>query len=506
MGVLSKLDILKPLYKCGGGIYVSQVFSGANVRITADKAGSPQVKLFDDIVTTDHGGAWLYISQPLVESSLVTAVQEFNGDVSPPETVTVSPIPYNQEYLETPVVIPPLYACGTIIPFDRIVNGATTDVFVTGVKKATLPLPGPRVNLWWSPLVKGDEISARQRLCKTQSSLSTKVPVQSYPKKSLPKPVITPPVYNCSTAIQVTSLVTGALVTVYVDGDYTHPYTTAPATGESAIIPIKPVNPGAVITVDQRFCKLVSPKAKNVTVLKAAKLPAPVITAVAPDYVTVDGILSAELRVVNVTTGKDIGARTCSGAGTVVNISPSLKLGEKVVAYQFFSECSKESPPSTEVPYECPPILFDPKKWNDGGMIQGCNNCYNYACDIRTDNFAQPGKGASPPVYPWPCQCSKVKPAAEADGLVPCKEKCPGCSHKVALVMDPGFDFHWYRQDSDGTWSHKPGCSAARNTDESDHPISNPETCDRGGYTDFCGYFCVDKTKVNIKGGGCKCW
>jgi hypothetical protein len=220
MGVLSKLDILKPLYKCGGGIYVSQVFSGAKVRITADKAGSPQIKLFDDIVTTDHGGAWLYISQPLVESSLVTAVQEFNGDVSPPETVTVSPIPNSQEYLETPVVIPPLYACGTIIPFDRIVNGATTDVFVTGVKKATLPLPGPRVNLWWSPLVKGDEISARQRLCKTQSGLSTKVLVQSYPKKSLPKPVITPPVYNCSTAIRVTKLVTGALVTVYVDGLY----------------------------------------------------------------------------------------------------------------------------------------------------------------------------------------------------------------------------------------------------------------------------------------------
>lgn len=26
----------------------------------------------------------------------------------------------------------------------------------------------------------------------------------------------------------------------------------------------------------------------------------------------------------------------------------------------------------------------------------------------------------------------------------------------VALVIAPGIDYHWYKQDSDGYWSHKP--------------------------------------------------
>ena len=29
--------------------------------------------------------------------------------------------------------------------------------------------------------------------------------------------------------------------------------------------------------------------------------------------------------------------------------------------------------------------------------------------------------------------------------------------YAVLLVVDPNNDYHWYRQDSDGTWSHKPG-------------------------------------------------
>jgi hypothetical protein len=37
---------------------------------------------------------------------------------------------------------------------------------------------------------------------------------------------------------------------------------------------------------------------------------------------------------------------------------------------------------------------FEPSEWNDGGQIQHNNNCYNYACNTRTDTFAQPGRGA----------------------------------------------------------------------------------------------------------------
>ena len=52
----------------------------------------------------------------------------------------------------------------------------------------------------------------------------------------------------------------------------------------------------------------------------------------------------------------------------------------------------------------------------------------------------------------------------------------------------PDVDFHWYRKNAEGFWSHKPGGTAVRNIDNSGVIIHDPETCDRGGYTEFCGY------------------
>jgi hypothetical protein len=65
-------------------------------------------------------------------------------------------------------------------------------------------------------------------------------------------------------------------------------------------------------------------------------------------------------------------------------------------------------------------------------------------------------------------------------------------------VIAPGQDFHFYRQDANGMWSHKVSSDPAQNVDASGNPISNPETADRGIYTDFCGYFCVYKGNVSI--------
>ena len=40
---------------------------------------------------------------------------------------------------------------------------------------------------------------------------------------------------------------------------------------------------------------------------------------------------------------------------------------------------------------KCAP-LYEPNWWNDNGQKQWNNNCYNYACDYRSDTFAQPGE------------------------------------------------------------------------------------------------------------------
>ncbi|MBM3241799.1 hypothetical protein FJZ31_36470 [Candidatus Poribacteria bacterium] len=141
---------------------------------------------------------------------------------------------------------------------------------------------------------------------------------------------------------------------------------------------------------------------------------------------------------------------------------------------------------------------YEPEKWNDNNGIQFSNNCYNYACNIQTGTYAQPGQ-ATRNMYSS-IDCNGVTDDAVSDGLTKqdCDRTCPNCCHKVALVVAPGYDYHWYRQDDNGMWSHKPGGTPATNLDNSGNPINDPRTADHGPYTFFCGCFCVCKCKVKI--------
>jgi hypothetical protein len=60
------------------------------------------------------------------------------------------------------------------------------------------------------------------------------------------------------------------------------------------------------------------------------------------------------------------------------------------------------------------------------------------------------------------------------------------------------WDYHWYRQNPDGTWSHKPGDSRVTNLDNSAKTIYNPITADRNGipmggvdYSNLVGFYAI---------------
>lgn len=136
---------------------------------------------------------------------------------------------------------------------------------------------------------------------------------------------------------------------------------------------------------------------------------------------------------------------------------------------------------------------YNPGFWNNDPNVRAHNNCYNYASNKRTDTFAQPGRGSGH-IY-TAITCSAVSQAALNDGLhrrYACFPDSEKPRYLVALVIAPGpgfVDFHWYRKNKEGFWSHKPGGTAARNIDNSGRVITDPATCDRGPYTQFCGYF-----------------
>jgi hypothetical protein len=147
----------------------------------------------------------------------------------------------------------------------------------------------------------------------------------------------------------------------------------------------------------------------------------------------------------------------------------------------------------------CAP-LYEPAWWNDGGQRQLGNNCYNYACDYRTDTFAQPGQ-ASGAMY-TSLTCASVRSGAIADDLIAnpgANNRCPKEGHLVALVIWPGVDFHWYRKGRSGLWSHKPGPTAVRDVDNSGHLIDDPRTADRDGYVTFCTFMTVMHGHIKIR-------
>lgn len=184
---------------------------------------------------------------------------------------------------------------------------------------------------------------------------------------------------------------------------------------------------------------------------------------------------------------------------------------------------------------------YNPQKWNKKFYKQS-HNCYEYAlndlddsdpsickqhyrnclendyCDANNTHmcrginlFSQPGfeRGYSSPVgSEKTCKNYKMRTIKDNPDIYEVnsnEKRCKNGYNKIALVVDPGKYYHYYRQDSDGMWSHKPGRTRATNLDESGELIYDPKTADRKvsdsmNYTDFCGYLCVpaNKTKKTI--------
>jgi hypothetical protein len=144
---------------------------------------------------------------------------------------------------------------------------------------------------------------------------------------------------------------------------------------------------------------------------------------------------------------------------------------------------------------------YNPDFWNKPD-VQPKNNCYNYATNRRTDTFAQPGEGSGS-IYSA-INCDQVAKAALRDGAHKRYDCFPSSEYPrylIALVIapkSPFIDFHWYRLQKEGFWGHKPGSTAARNIDNKGKVIKDPENCDRGPYTIFCGYFYTAKS-MNVK-------
>jgi len=148
-----------------------------------------------------------------------------------------------------------------------------------------------------------------------------------------------------------------------------------------------------------------------------------------------------------------------------------------------------------------------PPVYNPDTDDQGCfetdqsdNNCYNYGTDIVTDTFAQPGRGSG---QKWQSNtCEDMSRAAKADGAIPYGTTLPvnqpTKGHYVALFIWPDTNFHWIRRDSAQYWSHKPGGTPVRNTDNNGNNITDPTQSDFSPWTQFCSFWIIIPSNMTI--------
>jgi len=155
---------------------------------------------------------------------------------------------------------------------------------------------------------------------------------------------------------------------------------------------------------------------------------------------------------------------------------------------------------------------LDIDKWNKKNIVK-THNCYAYVLDIINENFKskpQPGYASG---YSYLSDsdlrsCDKLFKRLKADNqsIIKSKfgEKCPKGFSKGYFALDVGddTDYHFYRKDSNGYWSHKPGTTPVKIHDYSGKLIVAPHEANRRSdshnYTKSCGYFCFNKKYAKI--------
>jgi hypothetical protein len=163
--------------------------------------------------------------------------------------------------------------------------------------------------------------------------------------------------------------------------------------------------------------------------------------------------------------------------------------------------------------------------YNNNLYIRESHNCYNYFLNLK--NYVA-YKNCKEHDYNKQILCLRAQPGA-ASGYnkikksdINCKEilnrtiddnkkikkikkgdRCNKNYYKAALVVDPYDDFHYYRLNDDGKWSHKPGRKMSTIYDADNKIIKDPETANRNygvrNYKNFCSYLCVPRTRKKMK-------
>ena len=159
---------------------------------------------------------------------------------------------------------------------------------------------------------------------------------------------------------------------------------------------------------------------------------------------------------------------------------------------------------------------YNPNYWNNNKNIKNNNNCYSYSVNNKNHQFGKPQPGyfarfnhIQNNQYKCAHFFKRILNDIPSVYLTSFKQKCKKGFHKAFFAIDSNkneHDYHFYRQDKNQLWSHKPGTTNVINYDANYKIIKNPYNANRNytayNYDKPCFFFCVNnkfgKTKAQI--------
>jgi hypothetical protein len=176
---------------------------------------------------------------------------------------------------------------------------------------------------------------------------------------------------------------------------------------------------------------------------------------------------------------------------------------------------------------------YDPEGWNKDPAIYKSMNCYAYAMNVRDPKLIgmcrQNNGSDCRKFFPQPGALNGDRYALNASERRNCKvveklmmadvpdierstyfDKCPAGKSKIAMVVHEKQDYHFYRQNPDGSWSHKDGSNKVKDFDALKRKIFNPQAAARDyrwqgsdlNYDNFCGFYCAPRDREILLGQG----
>lgn len=183
---------------------------------------------------------------------------------------------------------------------------------------------------------------------------------------------------------------------------------------------------------------------------------------------------------------------------TVIPVNPSMTTNDTKSGFLKTEDMSIMTATLPTSGWELP---YNPSYWNSSS-VRPYANCYCYALNVKTNmpGGMNPGALAGKALslstsvletnikadMPYIANYAKWTSIGESSTAA-------AKSYKVGMCIAPGKDYHFYRQDDDGYWSHKRGTTDLIFWDASQANIVNPRTCNRDystlNYSIWCGFY-----------------